>query len=139
MSNDAQQEFKGREKARFPLLLLVGIVLAVAVVIAAFAADSEYGIPVVILLAICIAAAVGYRVLAGSTRSDADSSDNVPKQAARSERPLGDTPEAHDEISPHDLPLDNPGRFEAQRESGEGDAATDQGTTRGTSGDSVAH
>ncbi len=41
------------------------------------------------------------------------------------ETPLGDTPEAHDEISPHDLPKDHPGRQQAEREAGEG------GTTRG--------
>jgi ferritin-like metal-binding protein YciE len=28
--------------------------------------------------------------------------------------PLGDTREVHDEISPHDIPLDNPGRDEAE-------------------------
>ena len=39
---------------------------------------------------------------------------------------LGDTPEAHDEISPHDLPQDHPGREEAERlAGGEG------GVTRG--------
>jgi hypothetical protein len=42
-------------------------------------------------------------------------------------RPLGDTAEAHDEITPHDLPLDHPGRAEAERLAAEGD-----GTTRGT-------
>ena len=42
------------------------------------------------------------------------------------ERPLGDTPEAHDEINPHDIPLDNPGRKEAERLAGGED-----GTTRG--------
>lgn len=42
------------------------------------------------------------------------------------ETPLGDTPEAHDEISPHDLPPDHPGREEAERlAGGEG------GTTKG--------
>lgn len=42
------------------------------------------------------------------------------------ETDLGDTPEAHDEISPHDLPLDHPGRAEAER------LAPDAGaTTRG--------
>jgi hypothetical protein len=42
------------------------------------------------------------------------------------ETDLGDTPEAHDEISPHDLPPDSPGRPEAERlAGGEG------GTTRG--------
>jgi len=42
------------------------------------------------------------------------------------ETPLGDTPEAHDEISPHDLPPGHPGRAEAEREAGGPD-----GTTRG--------
>jgi hypothetical protein len=42
------------------------------------------------------------------------------------ETPLGDTPEAHDEISPHDLPQDHPGRKEAERMSG-----GEGGTTRG--------
>jgi hypothetical protein len=41
------------------------------------------------------------------------------------ETDLGDTPEAHDEISPHDLPKGHPGRQEAEREAGE------EGTTRG--------
>ena len=31
------------------------------------------------------------------------------------ETPLGDTPEVHDEITPHDIPLDSPGRQEAER------------------------
>ncbi|WP_205695998.1 hypothetical protein [Conexibacter sp. SYSU D00693] len=42
------------------------------------------------------------------------------------ERPAGDTPEAHDEISPHDLPPDHPGRLEAERLAGGVD-----GTTKG--------
>jgi hypothetical protein len=42
------------------------------------------------------------------------------------ERPAGDTPEAHDEIVPEDLPKDHPGRHEAERQAAEGD-----GTTRG--------
>jgi hypothetical protein len=42
------------------------------------------------------------------------------------ETPLGDTPEAHDEVSPHDLPKGHPGRREAEElAGGEG------GTTRG--------
>jgi len=42
------------------------------------------------------------------------------------ETALGDTPEAHDEISPHDLPLDHPGRQKAERK-----AHGDKGTTQG--------
>ncbi len=42
------------------------------------------------------------------------------------ETPLGDTPEAHDEIVPEDLPRDHPGRKAAERQAAAGD-----GTTRG--------
>lgn len=42
------------------------------------------------------------------------------------ETPAGDTPEAHDEIIPQDLPKDHPGRQAAEREAAEGD-----GTVRG--------
>jgi len=41
-------------------------------------------------------------------------------------RPLGDTAQAHDEISPHDLPKDSPGRRAAEAQ-----AARRNGTTRG--------
>ena len=40
------------------------------------------------------------------------------------ETDLGDTPEAHDEIVPEDLPKDHPGRREAERLAAEGDGAT---------------
>jgi hypothetical protein len=48
----------------------------------------------------------------------ADSDDPFPGVGAEDERPLGDTPEAHDEISPHDLPAGHPGRGEAERQAG---------------------
>jgi hypothetical protein len=35
------------------------------------------------------------------------------------ETPLGDTPEAHDEINPHDLPPGHPGRAAAERRAGD--------------------
>ena len=41
------------------------------------------------------------------------------------ETDLGDTPEAHDEISPHDLPKGHPGRQTAE------EMADEDGTTRG--------
>jgi hypothetical protein len=40
--------------------------------------------------------------------------------------PAGDTPEAHDEISPHDLPVDHPGR-QAAEELAQGPAGTTKG------------
>jgi hypothetical protein len=41
------------------------------------------------------------------------------------ETDLGDTPEAHNELSPHDLPKDHPGRHEAEElAGGEGGTTT---------------
>jgi hypothetical protein len=124
----ADQTLKGEERARFPGLLGLGLLMAVAVVAVAWILlGSEFALPILLLMVICGLAAIGYRVLAGSNRGqsgDADSGDNVPKQPARGDRPLGDTPEAHDEISPHDLPLDNPGRHKAEEMAGHEDATT---------------
>jgi hypothetical protein len=44
------------------------------------------------------------------------------------ETAAGDTPEAHDELSPVDLPKDHPGRREAERQSG-GIGGTTEGNT----------
>jgi len=41
------------------------------------------------------------------------------------ETDLGDSPELHDEISPHDLPKGHPGRKQAEKDAGE------DGTTGG--------
>jgi hypothetical protein len=40
------------------------------------------------------------------------------------ETPLGDTSEAHDEISPHDLPPSHPGRHAAEEQAAEGGGVT---------------
>jgi hypothetical protein len=44
------------------------------------------------------------------------------------ERPMGDTPEAHDEVNPRDIPKDNPARQEAEAHVGDDD---DAGETKG--------
>ena len=44
------------------------------------------------------------------------------------ETDLGDTPEAHDEVSPHDLPKDHPGRQAAEELAG-GEGGTTRGNT----------
>jgi hypothetical protein len=49
------------------------------------------------------------------------------------DRPLGDTDQAHDEISPRDLPPGHPGRREAERRAG------DDGTTTGPVGPGEEH
>jgi len=57
---------------------------------------------------------------------DSEASEPLGPLTPDDETALGDTPEAHDEISPHDLPLDHPGRDEAERQAG-----GDEGTTDG--------
>ena len=53
---------------------------------------------------------------------DSESDEPLGPMTPDDETDLGDTPEAHDEITPHDLPLDHPGREEAERQAdGEGD------------------
>ncbi|HEV2059186.1 MAG TPA: hypothetical protein VGR11_07500 [Solirubrobacteraceae bacterium] len=49
---------------------------------------------------------------------DQESSEPLGPVTPDDETPLGDTPEAHDEISAHDLPLDHPGREEAEHRAG---------------------
>ena len=57
---------------------------------------------------------------------DKDSSEPLGPMTPDEQTPLGDTPEAHDEISPHDLPPGHPGREAAERQAG-----SDEGTTEG--------
>ena len=125
MSNEI---LKGREEARFPALLLLGLLaLGAIAIIAAIAVGGEYAIPVLVLAAVVVGCALAYRLLAGGNRGrsgEADSSENVPAQPANDSRPLGDTPEAHDEINVHDLPLDNPGRQTSEAMAGDEDATT---------------
>ena len=55
---------------------------------------------------------------------DSEASEPLGPVTPDDETPLGDTPEAHDEITPHDLPLDHPGREEAERRAGGEDRIT---------------
>jgi hypothetical protein len=55
---------------------------------------------------------------------DSESSEPLGPMTPDEETALGDTPEAHDEISPHDLPPGHPGRDEAERLAGGEDGVT---------------
>jgi hypothetical protein len=58
---------------------------------------------------------------------DQESSEPLGPLTPDEDRPVGDTSEAHEEISPHDLPKGHPGRAEAEHEAAE----SSSGTTRG--------
>lgn len=53
-----------------------------------------------------------------------------PQGGGEDDTALGDTAEAHDEINPHDLPLDHPGREAAAEEAGDS-AGTARGAEQG--------
>jgi len=55
---------------------------------------------------------------------DSESSEPLGPLTPDEETELGDTPEAHDAISPHDLPPGHPGRDEAERLAGGEDGVT---------------
>jgi hypothetical protein len=108
----------------FPTALVGGIVAGIVVAIVGFVTvGAELGIPVLILTAICAAAALAYRTVGTSRGAPSDNTDTVPRLSAEDGRPLGDTPQAHDEINPHDLPPDHPGRHAAE-EMAQGDGET---------------
>jgi hypothetical protein len=55
---------------------------------------------------------------------DADAREPLGPVTPDDDTPLGDTLETHDELSPHDLPIDHPGRQEAERLAGGPDGLT---------------
>ena len=117
----------------FPVGLVGGLVAAVVVIAVAWAAlGAEVAIPITILAVICAGVAIAYRTMgSGGPRAASDSSEGgLPRLPTDSERPLGDTPQAHDEINPHDLPPDHPGRRKAE-EMAEGDEGETAGMSEG--------
>jgi predicted lipid-binding transport protein (Tim44 family) len=110
----------------FPAGWLGGVIAGLVVALVAWlAVGAELAIPVLILTALLAIVAVAYRTIGTSRTAAADNTDTTPRLNAEQGRPLGDTPEAHDEINPHDLPPDHPGRHEAERmaEGDEGETA----------------
>jgi hypothetical protein len=112
------------------LTILLAVVLA-ALVLATLATGSAiWMIPAIVLILVIGVGAGINRVLKRQVDSrydgdmDAAMSDNdnpIPSThlIADDETPLGDTAEAHDEISPHDLPKGHPGRPEAEHQAEE--------------------
>jgi hypothetical protein len=103
------------QRATFPTALLGGL-LAVVVVsaVAWLTVGALLAVPVLVLGLILVGAAIAYRTAGTSPDAPTNNRDNVPRLRADEERPLGDTTEAHDEINPHDLPPDHPGRHAAE-------------------------
>src|SRR4051794_3176384 len=108
---------------------MTGVVVLFVVAFAATAlltGEPGYIVPVLVLALLLAGYALLNRALTqrkihrdGSLEEAmSDNTDPVPSAhiVPDDETALGDTPEAHDEISPHDLPVDHPGRVAAERQ-----------------------
>src|SRR3954447_13299586 len=95
-----------------------------------------------VMIAVLVLAWAGFnRVMTKRVESrqdsieDAMSDESEPLPSAHlipdNETAAGDTPEAHDEINPHDLPPDHPGRQAAEDQAAEEPADDGARTTRG--------
>jgi hypothetical protein len=110
--------------------------LAVLAIAAGVLAGSEFAVPIAILAVLVLGFLMLNDLLARRSLArhgaDADAAQDDGDDALPAahlipdDRPLGDTAEAHDEISPHDLPKDSPARRAAEAQ-----AARHGGTTRG--------
>ena len=118
---------------------LAAIVVLVGFAIAALLSGEPLFVVPVVLLGLLIG---GYALLnrgmhekvlrdaGGHDAAMGDSGEAIPSThlIPDDDTPAGDTSEAHDEINPHDLPMDHPGRMAAEQEAGEL-----KGTTQGHS------
>jgi len=116
---------------------VLGVFFVVFIATAFLTGEPTYAIPVVLLTLLVLAYALLTRVMSkriedrhGSLEDAlSDEDEDVPSAhlIPDDDTALGDTPDAHDEITPHDLPLDHPGRQAAEAQAG-GEGG---GTTRG--------
>jgi hypothetical protein len=129
--------WRGRGRPRFAGPLVGGVAAFYGVCALAAAVFAGPAAAIATLLAGIIPmtaaalwiATVRARTPPGPAATDPSASaddDPFPGVGPDDRRPLGDTPEAHDEITPRDLPRDHPGRHAAERQ-----AAALGGTTPG--------
>src|SRR4051812_2181090 len=128
----------GRPRPRWTVPLIAGVFGFYAICALAAAIFAGFAEAIATLLAGIIpmtGAALWVATVRAKTRratghrrdpAAADSDDPFAGIGGDDARPLGDTPEAHDEISPRDLPAGHPGRQEAERQ-----AEAREGTTPG--------
>jgi hypothetical protein len=138
----------GKSVAKAELAAIAVFFVIVAIVVVA-TGHPVYLIPIAILAVLIAGYAllnqrVSHRIVDDKHHGDveeamADGEDNVPAAhlIGDDERPLGDTPEAHDEISPHDIPMGAPERLAAEAQAG-GEDGTSGGNREGGAGGGAA-
>ena len=135
----------GRPRPGIAWLLLGGVVAFYVVAAVVAGAFNGAGYTIVVLLAgfvpatavvLAMALAREKSVAEGGRVRDAtaeDHGDPFPGLGLDDETAVGDTPDAHDEITPHDVPKDHPSRREAERQAG-GPHGTTRGSVPGAAG-----
>ena len=121
--------------SRWMVFTVVGFMVIYSVTVL-LASEPIFLLPVLILGILLLAYSLVNRALTkrlvdkhGSLEAAMDAEDeSIPAThlLADDETALGDTAEAHDEINPHDLPMDHPGRKAAEAQAG-GEGGTTQG------------
>ena len=110
------------------LLVLAIVAFALAALLTGEAART---VPVLIQLAIVGLMFVGQAALKKRVeQTDGETALPATHVEADDSTALGDTEQAHDQVSPHDLPVDHPGRIEAEHQAGES-LERSEGVTRG--------
>jgi hypothetical protein len=122
-------------------LAIVGAFVLVFALTAIITGSTLFFIPAVILAILVVGYGLANRALTQriAARHDsvedaaADETEPIPSThlIADDRTPAGDTPEAHDEINPHDLPPDHPGRQAAEDRAAEEPRDDGARTTRG--------
>ena len=121
---------------------VLALFLVVFAITALLTGEPMYIIPVLILAGFVLLYAVLNRTLSKkvadhhdgdmeSALSDEDEAIPSAHLIPDDETAVGDTPEAHDEITPHDLPLDHPGREAAEAQAGHMGGGTTRGNVEG--------
>lgn len=122
-----------------PFLLLTAIFFAIIAVAAAIAGGISWAIPVALVAIIVVIYAVANRALGErEMRRHGEDEDDALRDGAEGGLPkahvigddqtaLGDTPEVHAEISPHDFPKGAPERQAAERMAAEESGDTTRG------------
>ena len=100
------------------VLLVLLAVIAAFVVAALLTGDAIWVVPVLVLFGVVAVGFAGHLGLRKHVENtDGDTALPASHLEAEDETALGGTPEAHEDLSPHDLPVDHPGRQEAERRS----------------------
>lgn len=121
------------------LFPLIGVLLVAYVLAVLLSGTPEYLIPGAILALIVLAYAGLQRALTrremarhggdvdAALRDDEDWAVPSAHLVGDDTTQAGDTPEVHDELNPHDLPIDHPGRLAAEEQAAEESAETTGG------------